>query len=153
MTATANGDGDGERFGNCERFGEIVAKGDRQTMVATVRSSQMGIGKKSLRQRDCRGWDRREWQRINDHRYRRLDVANGLWGREWGKKRSETKKIKKGWRSFSISALVRNSNSSLLITISDENYFVTKSVLINTFSDEISFSTKIFCLAPEFILI
>ena len=39
----------------------------------------MGIGKKSLRRRDCRGWDRHEWQRINDRRYRRLDVANVIW--------------------------------------------------------------------------
>ena len=35
-----------------------------------MKSSRMGPS----RQRDCR-----EWQRINDRRYRRLDVANVIW--------------------------------------------------------------------------
>ena len=50
--------------------GEIVANGDRQTIVATARSSRMG----SLQRRD-----RREWQRINNHRDRCLDAANVIW--------------------------------------------------------------------------
>ena len=120
--------------------GKIVANGDRQTIVATVRSSRMG----SLQRRD-----RYEWQRINNRRDRCLDAANVIWfgvGIVWmlgcckwamrervREKEKWKKKIKKGWRSFSISALVRNSNSSLLITSSNEIIFVTNSVLINTF--------------------
>ena len=59
----------------------------------------------------------------------------GCEGESEGKREVKQKK-KKGLTVISIRALVRNSNSLLLTTISDEN-FVANSVLINTFSDRI----------------
>ena len=60
----------------------------------------------------------------------------GCEGESEGKREVKQKK-KRVEGHISIRALVRNSNSSLLTTISDEIIFITHSVLINTFSDEI----------------
>ena len=91
----------------------------------------------------------------------RLDVVNGVGmlrmgceGESEGKREvKQKKKKKKGLKVISIRALVRNSNSLLLTTISDEN-FVANSVLINTFSDKIFRCKKPklleFRLAPKF---